>query len=254
MLHKEFAIDPGQLNSIADIRYLNARFGYDKGALISAFPKQWYRDVASRFENLSSDHQPDILSEVLPHLKSNAIVRFSREYQSETWVESAMASHERKPFHRIVEPSLTKSGSRVMVPNLYELGCDDFSVETGLTRTSESLADAAKGLLFNAEKVTLVDPYLCISKTSYQKTLLALMNRCKKNRVRFWIFSEDDRNKDWELIQPDLIKFQTKIPDHIELSWFRLSDDGNGFLHSRGLFTAKGGLIYDRGFGEPSDH
>lgn len=253
MLHKEFAIDPDQLNTIGDIQYLNACFGYERGALISAFPNKWFKAVAGRISRQTTDHQTDVLSEVLQDLKANAVVRFSREYSTTgKWIDSAVASHEQKPFHRIIDPSL--EAPPVLVPSIFSLKRADFEVDPNIIRTSESLADAAMGLLFNAEKVTLVDPFLCMSKASYQKTLLALMGRCRKDRVRFLVFSEDDRNKDWEAVQPDLIKFQAFLPDNIELSWFRLSDDGSGFIHPRGLFTGKGGLSYDRGFAEPDSH
>ncbi|GLR74376.1 hypothetical protein GCM10007855_12500 [Aliivibrio sifiae] len=42
-------------------------------------------------------------------------------------------------------------------------------------------------------------------------------------------------------------------PENIKLYWYCADDERSGFLHSRGLFTAKGGLIYDRGFAEPGD-
>ena len=164
----------------------------------------------------------------------------------------AVSSHEERPFHRIIEQSFT--APPVTIASIYEIKEADLAHQPQILRTSDSIAQAAKGLLFNAEKVTIFDPYFCLGKPSYQKTLLGLMAQCQKGRVRFQVFSEDDRVENWGTVQHKLNTLQPKLPVNIELRWLRVSDDGTGFMHSRGLFTGKGGLVFDRGFDEPHDH
>ena len=80
MLHNEFAIDPSQIQSLNDIRLLEARFGFDKGSLISGFPKAWFKEVAERITRLVSTQQADNVTDELQLLKSNSLVNFNRVY------------------------------------------------------------------------------------------------------------------------------------------------------------------------------
>lgn len=252
MLHREFAINPDQVQSLADLRLLEARFGYDKGALISAFPKRWYSAVASHLISQASPLKVDELSDALKALKANALASFSREFKVEQWFEAAKDSHENTPFHRIVDQS--HDNPPLVVASINNLRGDDFSVQPQVLQTAESLASAGVALLLSAEKVTLFDPYICVSKAGSRKTLLAMMTFCQKPKVRFHVFAEADKPNWNTCLKPALFRFAQEIPDNIELNWYLVDDRESGYVHSRGFFTAKGGLIYDRGFSEPSEH
>ncbi|CAM3474429.1 hypothetical protein [Parendozoicomonas haliclonae] len=253
MLHREFAINPDQIQDISDLRLLEARFGFDKGALISTFPKKWFGEVAERISRQASSNQADYISEDLKILKNNALASFSRNFDDSEWFQSAAHSHEEKPFHRIVDN--TQPEPPTVIHSIHNLRETDFSITPQIERTAEALAHAAEALLANAEKVTLFDPYFCITKTGYRKTLLAMMALCRKTRVRFHVYAEEDGKPDWDsVIVPALQTLLENIPDNIELNFYHVSDDGSGYVHARGLFTGKGGIIYDRGFEEPNDH
>ena len=249
MLHLEFAVAPSQINSLMDLVILEARMGYEKGAVLSRFPKAWFKEVAQQLNAELDGTKLDRATEKLRALQSSKLVSFGRTLDGEGWVEAARNSHGAKLFHRLVEDSF--NDRPVFVPSLIDLEDADFAYESLYKREAESLASAASGLLYGAEKVTIYDPYICATKAGSCKTLLELMKLCKKGEVEFHVFSEEDGKPPWERTEQALIEFKKAMPQNIKLCWYCTDDQGSGFLHSRGLFTAKGGLIYDRGFSEP---
>ncbi|HAV1372533.1 TPA: hypothetical protein JG844_002812 [Vibrio parahaemolyticus] len=251
MLHLEFAVAPTEVNSLADLALLDARLGFDRGAVLSGFPKAWFREVS---DQLRRTHQGDTLdraTERLRAFKDNKTVAFNRAFEGPDWINSATMSHGNEPFHRVVEQSL--NSIPVFVSSFVDLADDDFSYTSQFPRTAVSLAKAAKALLLGAEKVTIYDPYICFTRPGYRKTLLETMKLCKKASVDFHIFSEEDGKPSWQATRQALESFKGTMPENINLYWYCADDEGSRFLHARGLFTSKGGLIYDGGFEEPND-
>lgn len=250
MLHLEFAVAPSQINSLMDLVILEARMGYEKGAVLSRFPKAWFKEVSQQLNAELDGTKLDRATEKLRALQSSKLVSFGRTFDGEGWVEAAINSHDAKLFHRLVEGSF--NDRPVFVPSIIDLEDTDFAYVSLYTREAESLASAASGLLFGAEKVTIYDPYICATKAGSRKTLLELMKLCKKGEVEFHVFSEEEGKPAWAQTEQALEAFKANMPGNIKLYWYCADDEDSGFLHSRGLFTAKGGLIYDRGFSEPS--
>ncbi|OOE44255.1 hypothetical protein [Salinivibrio kushneri] len=250
MLHLEFAIAPSQINSLTDLMVLEARMGYEKGAVLSRFPKSWFKEVSQRLNAELDGTTLTRAIEKLRDLQSSKLVSFGRAYEGDAWVEAAKNSHDISQFHRLVEESLDELP--VFISSLMDLSDADFMYASRYNREAESLASAASGLLFGAEKVTIYDPYICATKPGSRKTLLELMKVCEKDEVEFHVFSEEDKKPPWQQTEQDLVALKGKMPENIKLYWYCADDGGSGFLHSRGLFTAKGGLIYDRGFSEPA--
>ena len=79
------------------------------------------------------------------------------------------------------------------------------------------------------------------------------MSACEKDRVTFVLFAEEEKKCNWDTRLESLDRFSRSMPDNIVLKYFSLSDQGTGFIHQRCLYTAKGGVIYDRGFEVPRD-
>lgn len=70
MLHLEFAISPSAVNTLSDLTIIQSRFGYAKGALVSQFPKGWFREVIERL-NLQNEMQKKKLKKNLELLRTN---------------------------------------------------------------------------------------------------------------------------------------------------------------------------------------
>lgn len=249
MLHLEFAISPNQIRNMADLNLLEARLGFDKGAVLSRFPKGWFGEVSRHLNASLNGQQVDRATEKLRRIKESRLVSFNREYAGTPWHEAAATSHQAQPFHRIVD-GITDDRP-YYISDWQSLEDDDFVPNTQYARNAASLAGAAKALLLDAEKVTIYDNYLCPTRLGCRKTLLKVMCLCQKP-VEIHVFSEEEGKPDRAEREQALAQhFQGNLPANIKLFWYWLDDAGNGLLHQRGLFTGKGGLIYDRGFEEP---
>jgi hypothetical protein len=251
MLHLEFAIAPHEVTSLHHLSIIEARMGFEKGALLSRFPNGWFRAVSEPLRQNVASNRIDRSIEKLRQIKNNKLVAFQREYVGDDWVHAAHNSHADSPFHRVIEESL--NAPPYLISSIEDLEDDDFTFVTQHQRNAQALARAAQALLNGAERVTLFDPYLCPTKIGCLNTLNECMNLCRKANVEFHIFSKEDGKPDWQTRSDCLSAFQRELPENICLFWYNVDDDGSGFLHSRGLFTAKVGLIYDRGFEEPRD-
>lgn len=253
MRHLEFAIEPLCIRDLRDLKYLESRFGFAKGALISNLPTSWYSTVAQRLVLDLGQVNQTRLTQLLKDIKTKCLYKSGRNGLGNNWLDTALQNHTAWPFHRIIEGSLNEPPIKLNC--LDELGDNDFEGIQAVLRDAQSLANASKALLIGAEKVTIVDPFLCPNKAGSRKTLLRMMELCEKSSIKFHVFCEDDNIAHWTRHCIDALNnFKRQIPSNITLSWSNLTDDDSGFLHRRMLFTGKGGLVYDRGFAEPNAH
>lgn len=251
MLHLEFAVSPEQVRSIHDINLLEARFGFHKGALISLFPKKWIKSCLDSLTGNEIERKQFV--EKITANKDIFLSNFGRNYGAyPDWSEAAWVSHSERSFHKLIDRNTREKN--IYLDSIQSITDNDMSYSTMFPRRADSLALAARALLLNAEKVTLYDPYFDISKNGCKKTLEAMMEICQKPDVEFHIYSEEDRISAWSAIKVALERFKAGMSSTQKIFFYSVNDNGSGFMHNRGLFTAKGGLIYDRGFIEPSDH
>ena len=251
MLHLEFAISPDQIRNMADLNLLEARLGFDKGAVLSRFPKNWFKEVSDRLNAALNGQQLDRATEKLRRIKESRLVSFNRPYAGAAWHEAAATSHQTQPFHRVVD-GVTDNRPHY-ISDWQNLEDGDFAFNTQFNREATSLAGAAKALLMDAEKVTIYDNYICPTRPGCLATLLEVMSLCLKKDVEVHIFAEEEGKRVRAERDQQLAQFIARLPAHIRLFWYWLDDSGSGVLHQRGLFTGKGGLIYDIGFDEPRD-
>jgi hypothetical protein len=251
MLHLEFAISPDQIRNMADLNLLEARLGFDKGAVLSRFPKGWFGEVSRHLNASLNGQQIDRATEKLRRIKESRLVSFNRPYAGAAWHEAAATSHQAQPFHRVVD-GVTDNRPHY-ISDWQNLDEGDFSFNTQYERNAASLAGAAKALLLDAEKVTIYDNYLCPTRPGCLNTISEMMSLCLKADVEVHIFAEEAGKPTRAERDQQLAQFCARLPANIRLFWYWLDDAGSGLLHQRGLFTGKGGLIYDRGFEEPRD-
>ncbi|WAF59883.1 hypothetical protein NRL09_19520 [Aeromonas caviae] len=249
MLHLEFAISPNQIRNMTDLNLLEARLGFDKGAVLSRFPENWLKEVSDHLATALNAQQIDKATEKLRRIKESRLVSFNREYAGTPWREAAVDSHQAQPFHRVVDG--TTDNRPHYIANWQDLDDDDFDFNTQFNRDATSLAGAAKALLLNAEKVTIYDNYICPTRPGDLSTLREIMTVCGKAEVELHVYSKDYGKPPRQERARLLNQFCQGLPQTIRLFWYWIDDRGSGLLHQRGLFTAKGGLIYDRGFEEP---
>ncbi|MFV0511307.1 MAG: hypothetical protein ACK5M8_18965 [Shewanella algae] len=250
MLHLEIAVAPEQVRDLADLNLLEARIGFDKGAVLSRFPAKWYAHVSRNLAGQGG--HVDRVTEKLKSIKESRLIGFGRAFDGENWSMAAQRSHEVQPFHRVIDG--VSDERPYFINDLQLMGDVDFQFETQYPKDALSLANAARALLTDAEKVTLFDNFICPTRAGCVKTLTEMMHLCTKAEVEFHVFAEEEGKPARAERDQALDDLKAHLPAHIKLYWYWLDDDGSGHLHQRGLFTGKGGLIYDRGFEEPNDH
>lgn len=249
MLHLEFAIAPNQIRNMADLNLLEARLGFDKGAVLSRFPKKWFNEVSDCLNASLNGQQLDRATEKLRRIKESRLVSFNRPYAGAAWLEAAATSHQTQPFHRVVD-GITDNRPHY-ISDWQNLDEGDFTFNTQYERNAASLASAAKALLLDTEKITVYDNYICPTRRGDVNTLLEMMTICGKTEVEFHVYSKEYDKPPRQQREQSLAHFIHTLPPAIRLFWYWIDDHGTGLLHQRGVFTAKGGLIYDRGFEEP---
>src|SRR5579863_8659087 len=113
----EYAVEPAAIS--ADWKacvYLAEKFGFDRGRLLSLFPKKW---LALAIE--ATSHLPDTekkrVVEKLKELKDQSSVRSGRNYDPEigTWLQNALAQQASDPFHAIIANTNPTSHPSVVV-------------------------------------------------------------------------------------------------------------------------------------------
>lgn len=252
MLYREFAVEPKHIGLLNDLKLIEARFGYDKGCLISAFPKTWFKDVLVKLQANSNGSQLDKLTDTLKLIKQKSIHSYGRTYSGKSWRDAALASHRTLPFHRIIDPSQTISD--VYRNSLYELIDDDFELIPNCKRLSTEMARVAQELLVQAEKIVIVDPFAKPNIDGYRKTIIEMSRLPRGQLVELIIFSEEEKQDSYEIRKAHLISLSKELPKEIKLTWCFISDSDRGDIHPRVLFTSKGGIKFDRGFQEPNDY
>lgn len=251
MLYREFAIEPTQIKTIADLRLIESRFGFEKGFLISAFPSDWLRHAIAGLQTQQTS-QIDKLTDLLRQLVQKSLHRYGRDFTEKLWIESAIRSNKTKPFHRIIESSEPRLQTHFK--SLFDLGDDDFQLISECNRTANQISEVSKELIAGAEKISIVDAYASPTNKGYIKTIIAIASCATKANVELVIYSEEDQcNDDFVTRKKSLEKLKSNLPQNINLTWCFLSDNGTGYIHPRALFTSKGGINFDRGFQEPSD-
>ena len=98
---REYALQPELLSTWERFRYLSEKFGYDRGRVISRFPKRWEKMVYESLKECRPVEKKRI--EVgLKRLKKALHARQGDWNNNITWLRNALEEHERQPFNLII--------------------------------------------------------------------------------------------------------------------------------------------------------
>lgn len=252
MLFAEFAVNPEQVNSLDNLAQLKSSFDLSRGTLISAFPKNWLALLDQRIAGNLSQIQKQRMVVLLTTIRDRAVVKSGREYAGDNWVLAAHAINDQKPFYSIVG-SDTNAPPRHL-PSLEQLELIDFESfgSIDVPRNAQALIQPVAPLLSASSRIRLVDPYACPTKPSVTAVLRSLFGVIGTKQCVVEIYSKEAAARD--LVEAHFRQLIRLLPDNIGLVWSVLNDGGTGQLHQRLLFTERGGVIFDRGFIEPSVH
>lgn len=260
---REYAVEPQAIGADWEtFRYLIEKFGFDRGRLISEFPRKWLREVYSASTGFT-DVQRTYLVEVLAQAKKNKVVRFGRPYDPERrWLDNALTQHAEVPFHAIIAEAKLAEEDAVLATNevndLHPLMVSPHTWE--VPRVGAVLADAMGPLLRSARTLLLVDRFFDISNVRYQETLkacLAVVQTGGANQMRCEIhFCDHDRRPSIDFIEQNAHRWlRGVIPGGMSIALFAWheKDMGEDF-HARYLLTDIGGIIVDAGFSAEGAH
>lgn len=252
MLFAEFAINPEQVNSLDKLALLKVSFDFSRGALLSAFPKNWLAQIDEHFVGNLSQLQNQRKVALLTTLRDRAIIKSGREFSGDNWCQAAHSIDELKPFFSIVGSDNNAPPKRLV--SIEQLELIDFEAigSIDVLRNARALMQPLMLLLSASSRIRLVDPFACPSRPGVTLVLQALFEVIGTKRCTVEIFSEDSTAH--SLVNDNFQLLLEHLPENVTLNWFVLNDGETGQLHQRLLFTERGGVIFDRGFIEPKNH
>ena len=263
MLH-EYAVEPHAIGSDwHTFRYLIEKFGFDRGRLISRFPKRWFREVYSASSGFT-DMQRKYMEEMLAQAKKYKVVHSGRPYDPGLggWLDNALAQQGVDPFHAIiaeVKPvgqgvvleaaKIDEREPLLAAPHTWEVA-----------RVGAVLANAIGPMLKSARTVLLVDPYFDIREPRYQETLQACLEIVQSSNAggaRCEIHYRDhDTRPPPEMVEREARRWLAGIiPDGMSITLFAWTEKARGEdFHARYLLTDVGGISVEAGFSAEGDH
>lgn len=260
----EYAVEPKAIGSSwQNFRYLIEKFGFDRGRLISQFPKAWFREVYAASATMKPVERKR-LEESLNRAKQSKVVRSGRPYDPALgdWLQNAVAQHAVVPFHAIIAEQNPAALADVVLVDEAEEGhplmvsAHTWEVE----RVGAILADAMGPLLKSARTVLFVDRFFDISKARYKETLKAcldLLDAARGTGVRCEIhFCDHDARPPPQLIEREARTWLRGIlPAGMSIILFGWKERAGGAdFHARYLLTDIGGINVEAGFSAEGAH
>lgn len=259
----EYAVEPAAISSDwKTCLYLSEKFGFDRGRLLSLFPKKWLPLAIE-----AANHLPDIekarVIERLAKLKREASIRSGRNYDPAigTWLQNALAQHAIDPFHAIIAAANPTADVSVVLANdvTDALPLMEVRQDAAIAREPSTLVSAMKLLLQSADTVLFVDTYYDPFNAKYQATLAACLSAVHQANpgATFEIHHlEHKRSPPLDAIEREAKKkFSKVIPNGMAVSIFRWRKrPGGEDFHARFVLTDRGGVVVDAGLSAEGKH
>ena len=262
-MHYEYAVEPQAIGSSWEtFRYLIEKFGFDKGRLISQFPKSWFREVYQATDALTPIQKKKV-EEALNQAKKNKVVRFKRNFDRSigSWLDNALAEHQRHPFHAIIASSAPNGAAQVLQADTVDETDPLMNVrhEDDIPRNVAAISAALREFLRFGSRLVFVDPFIDPfnqrQKNMFRELLktVADLNPGAECEIHYRYHDGKPCNDDLEREASGL--FGDVIPLGIRISLFcwREKEGGEDF-HARYLLTEKGGARIDAGFDPVGSH
>ena len=254
---REYAVDPQAIGSNwQTFRYLIEKFGFDRGRLISQFPKHWLREVYTASVGFT-ELQRKRVEVLLTHAKKYKVVRFARDYDPQLggWLDNALAQHATIPFHAIIsETKPARHDAVLLADEVDDLHPLMDAPHTWLVPRVGEIARAMAPMLIAARTLLFVDRYFDISSRRYQDTLkecLDVVQLGGSGLLQCEIhYYEDDRKPTVAYIEQNARRWlRGVIPRGMTVALYRWQEKENGEdFHARDLLTEFGGINVESGF------
>ena len=260
----EYAVEPAAIASDwQTCRYLAEKFGFDRGRLLSLFPRKWLQLAIEASSHLPDIEKAEVIEEAHAKLKRDSSIRSGRSYDPTigNWLRNALAQQAVDPFHAIVASSNPTSAPSVLVVGELDETHPLLQVQqdAAITREAPSLVAAMNLLLQSAEKVLFVDAYYDPFNIRYQDTLRACLRAIHEGNPGATCeihHLDGERCPSVDAIEREArVKFIGIIPDGMTVSIVRWRERRGGEdFHARFVLTDKGGIGIDAGLSAEGKH
>lgn len=259
----EYAVEPQAIGSSwKNLRYLIEKFGFDRGRLISRFPKKWEKKVIQAAKEAGV---PDIkMASIVERLRNTnlAVVDLGRPYEPEmSWIGNALTEHQRVPFHAIIAQQ-NQDGNAAVLP---VADIDEHqplmavSQDRAVSREAEAIAGALSGFLRVSTRILFVDPFFDPYNDRYKSTLRECLAVVKADNptaaceIHYRYHDKKPTNSELEREAASL--FNGVIPEGLAISVYCWRErKGGADFHARYLLTDLGGVGIDTGFSAEGGH
>jgi hypothetical protein len=268
----ELALDPELVASWHDPSkwaFFREAFAAETGRIASAYPRKWRQEVVRTFHRLFPAATADSmerrrLEAVLDRLGERMVERESRHSQCPTWLQKAIAEHQKRPFHGILSVTPDATVSEVMTPQMLfsERPPAAWAVPQNPAppRTAAAFAEAVAPLLKRCKEAVFVDPWFSPEKRRFQEPLRAMLavlwgpGCCVSMPTAQLVIAEGSR-RDPRLL---LGKCQERLPQilptghGLQVTVLRQRDGGEK-IHNRYILTKIAGVSFGTGLDVADD-
>ncbi|MCY4305401.1 MAG: hypothetical protein OXC62_11615 [Aestuariivita sp.] len=265
-MHHEYAVDPKALvSSWENCRYISEKFGFDRGRVLSLFPKRWLKNAYEKLgsEKEIGDVEKKRISLKLSKLAKECAIPSGRGYDpSEDWLHNAINQQNQKPFHAIIIKEKNRGDDDILslndIDESHELMCAKTNYE--LSRKTESLLAAFAVLFKSSARIAFIDPYFDICNQGYRNflerclTFIDQFNPKEDIDIAIHYDGEKIHTTPKEVGNNFTANFHI-IPNRLNIQIFAWEKLINGEdFHDRFLLTNKGGMSIGRGFKPTKTH
>ena len=242
-MNDEFALDPAIASRVSELRVLLSKFGFYEGRFISQFPRGWVK--------LALNSIPDQVSrqkvlELLKRDKDAVFMKSNRPYlEAMNWTDNTVEQHAIAPFKGILSTE-----ARPGFTLIDDVDSTSFpsARDARVTGSLDNIMSAIRPLIKASGSLFLIDPYFQPWAARTRELLIAVLEERKPGTELKAMVSA----KDWPQVEYANGKIRDALPQTFLRDWrFKVlvCDDelSKSRLHSRYLFSEKGGVRLDKG-------
>ena len=259
---REYAIDPAVAATWGDRRtgrYFIGSFGIGTSRILSNYPrKRWKKIVWHAWETDSGRRDGDRkrLEVLIAQLSRDSARRPNAVWNPDSsWLQNAMAEHERAPFHAVLARRNPERHASVLVADDVDHDTELWADPPGTAaRTAGDMARAVGSMLRMAKRIVFVDPHFAPHRPRFRSVLEACLKECSHQRIaerpEITILSETrDGNETPESFRKQCL---SRLPGLLPVDWAatvaRLQElPGGEKLHNRYVLTEHGGVSFGVG-------
>lgn len=244
-MNEKFALDPTACRNALELKYLLEKFGFSQGRFLVEYPAKWRKLLYQHIDTFPPVEQQKA-KRFVEKARDRGLLPSGLPFDAnQPWMSNAIAQKRQGQLTQVIGEAHPDALASTDVDD--DVLGDSRSIR--VLATAENLIRLAQPLLDASGEVVLIDPYVCLAKSSYLKVLSGMIAAVGQRPVRFVVFARAEHFIGKE--SPRTTAKRELLPmmkSGQQLAFFALNDLGN--VHARYLLSLKGALKYDKGFGE----